>query len=166
MNNKTKFIILIVVTLLLTLGFFFLLFSQRSNLPEKEYEEPTFTIQGQEVELPQPEASSSSSELIEQISGITYEYEDEFMPGKPQTYTFYSSGILIIAFWEETDNETIKVGQEQCTFTLKKDNKTLRIHYADGTNDTFTFEVQNNGREIAINDIVYTKSKLKVGEMD
>lgn len=166
MTNKTKFIILVIVAIAISTAFFLLYYMEAFQAPSEPVEEPSYTFEGKRIEMPTGKPEPAESDLIAQISGITYKYEDEFMPGKPQTYTFFNSGILIIAFWEDTGNGIIKTGEEQCTFNLWSDNETLRIHWPDGTNDTCTFAVQSHGREIVINDTVYTKTDLMVGEVD
>lgn len=102
--------------------------------------------------------------LLSSIYEKTYLYEDEFLPGKPQTYTFYQTGIVIISFWNRYETETVKTGEERCEYSINDNGTKVTIDWDDGSSETYDFRISDDGKFIEVNGNRYEKSNLKIGD--
>ena len=96
-------------------------------------------------EMPEESLSNDKNrEILDRISGKTYIYYDEFMEGKPVTYTFYDDGKMVAYYWEDTESESIPLSSEWAKFALNETATEISFEWDDGTNLTESFKLKGS----------------------
>lgn len=86
----------------------------------------------------------NQKEKLEQIFGNTYIYYDEFLEGKPITYTFYDDGTMVAYYWEDTESESIPLGSQWAEYSVNEEVTEITFNWDDGTKTTESFNIKRN----------------------
>ena len=81
-------------------------------------------------------------EKLEQIIENTYIYYDEFLEGKPITYTFYENGTMAAYYWEDTETDSIPLSSQWVKYSVNDDVTEITLDWDDGTKTTESFKVK------------------------
>lgn len=109
--------------------------------------------------------SKSDSEKEKALSWIydrTYIFYDEFLKGKPVTYTFYADGTMVAYYWEDTESESIPLGSEWAKYTVNDDLTEVTLEWDDGTDSTEEFEIKGKGSGIRIGEAEFDLSDREI----
>lgn len=88
--------------------------------------------------------SQNQKEQMKQIFGNTYIYYDEFLEGKPITYTFYDDGTMVAYYWEDTESESIPLGSQWAKYSVNEEVTEITFNWDDGTKTTESFSIKRN----------------------
>ena len=81
---------------------------------------------------------------LERIFKNTYIYYDEFLEGKPITYTFYEDGTMVAYYWDDTESEPIPLSSQWAQYSVNDDVTEITLDWGDGTRTTEIFRIKKN----------------------
>ena len=88
--------------------------------------------------------NQSQEKKLERIFKNTYVYYDEFLEGKPITYTFYEDGTMVVYYWEDTESESIPLSSQWAQYCVNDDVTDITLYWGDGTRTTEIFRIKKN----------------------
>lgn len=92
--------------------------------------------------------NQKQEEELESIFEKTYIYYDEFLEGKPITYTFYEDGTMVAYYWEDTETESIPLSSQWAQYSVNEDVTEITLDWDDGIKTTEPFEITTKAIKI------------------
>lgn len=108
------------------------------------------------------ESGSEKEKALSWICGRTYIFYDEFLAGKPVTYTFYDNGTMVAYYWEDTESESIPLSSEWAKYAVNDDLTEITLEWDDGTGSTEEFEIKGKGSGIRIGEAEFDLSDREI----
>ncbi len=108
------------------------------------------------------ESGSEKEKALSWICGRTYIFYDEFLEGKPVTYTFYDNGTMVAYYWEDTESESIPLSSEWAKYTVNDDLTEITLEWDDGTDSIEEFEIKGKGSGIRIGEAEFDLSDREI----
>lgn len=164
--QRKRIVIVIVVLLAAALTAVLLIIGSQSAGDESAV--PTAPTDTEEKQQPDQQAAETEkepfnqvqNEQMERIFGNTYIYYDEFLPGKPVTYTFYENGTMVAYYWEDTESESIPLSSQWARYSVNDNVSEINLDWDDGTKTTEPFKIKR--RAIVIGETEFKLSDREI----